>query len=689
MIQDNKLVVTKSLINSLLHEAKRDSITPAQLAGIYKQLVDLIEQADQSVTQQLEQQISQISTLIDIPTVALKIDSLAPAYYSSDPADDSQLLIEDTSDAAKILLQKFSNLDDIDNAAVIARVSIYRSYYDPKTHIQRTTTYYDGIALFTPSKISADPRQIDAISANIQFRINDIHVKGSIAFGNPDGTKFTSYQANLADADSFVLARDGYDLSECDYTDADRAKLHALPTAADLDSVNSQIAEIFETVTIPTVELYVPELSYDKFSDLENKPKYIYEGVLDLTSNAIAQIINVLKLQEIGYERNIINLKLVYGAYKVIDPNHLYIIKFFEGPVAFEKEFDSINRLKRVSAEFCFHYHHKFNDIYNCKIEFYNQNYDDRQGTDLFKSGLITICNITAGTRIIADKLAKDSSRNVRKIDCQAILQRGMIPLGAKPGVVYRNCGYISLRKSSSFWCPDGNGNYNLSWDLRHLGESYINKIKQSLELSPRIIRQSYDKTEDTDINDYISCIFKSYEHKAEAVATIDENNFLTIVISGYEYNPDYAPVFRIKTDIPDKYIYLSEDNEFAGYEAAVLELKNQKLSLPANITVHAVRMELGKSDYVDVKEFVLHYFGKNLHLQLQRKRNAKFKFDGYTWYHKKWRKSDLSKAGRIRKGLFRIRVHRRGRRNKNSDWLTFWFNAYPKGINAKIAQEL
>ncbi len=245
-----------------------------------------------------------------------------------------------------------------------------------------------------------------------------------------------------------------------------------------------------------------------------------------------------------------------------------------------------------------------------------------------------------------------------------AIVQNGMMPLGAKPGVVYRNLGYITLRTHAHF-CQLANGSFEFTWDISPLGKNYIRDLKN---------HEGFLSECNLIVN------FPTDSSGIEINFSIDENNFLKLVFDTLPDDPKKSgkflmPIVRLATSdfFYDGYIYKNENGQIVNFVGACAESKLQKPKLVH--TRSCPDVEIGDSDGRNIRDYLEHIFHYTGILQLQQKSSRQRTLsDGRKVNIKRWRNVSISYTN-SRAGVFRLRYHVKGSRNIKSDWVVFWFS--------------
>lgn len=255
------------------------------------------------------------------------------------------------------------------------------------------------------------------------------------------------------------------------------------------------------------------------------------------------------------------------------------------------------------------------------------------------------------------------SGTQTRTLQSSPFLQRGTFPLGAKPGVYYRNNGYIKLTFPGRINL--GKEDFTASWDLSKIDPQIFPGITGRVHVPPARAKITDLPLQPGDL------MVNSFLELVHSVVYDTEKKILTASFTRNTYG-EFVQSFRLCVANPRNYTgcdlnYIVKHAD--GTIHAVNGIRASEPSLPAP------ELKIGKlKDITTLEELILtarEQAGWIYGYELQRKTRIKRDLaDGSSIHKTKWVRQKKLHGHRI--GVFRIRF--RTTRGSTGPWTVFSF---------------
>ena len=604
MPQNTKVELTRELIKALLNESRQNAITPAQLAAIYKRIIDIVDEdaaeRQQAVTDAQNAAGAAAEALRQITEFA---SSRLVCNFGNMHISQALSGIELSSDADREKVSEAKSVIAAGGSIAGTIISTNAKGNDIRLNI---STY----RLYSPS--AGDNRiQIEAVASDC----------------TASNLRFYMMRVNFLFREDGKILYDSTPLRQID-----------IPVSSDFSFDPVTFSQEFNRIT----EKDLPVLM--KFMGASNK--YIdinidNEKFIDAGSGPEIWLDRAFDIAEMFY---VIDNMDGIGCNEYVAPVFLHsgdtVIGRF--PAFFSRFREDEQSYWQITGCALFEYK---GTVWSFSINAVPENGDSE----------ITLTDIHAA--------GSGSGTQTRTLQSTPFLQRGTFPLGAKPGVYYRNNGYIKLKFPSKINL--GKEDFTASWDLSKIDPVIFPGITGRVCVPPT-------RAEITDLplrpGDLVADTFPELVH---SVTYDTEKKILTASFTRNTYG-ESVQSFRLCVANPrnhDQYDLNYIVKHADGTIHAVNGIRASEPSLPAP------ELKIGKlKDITTLEELILtarEQAGWIYGYELQRKSRIKrYLADGSSIHKTKWVRQKKLHGHRI--GVFRIRF--RTTRGSTGPWTVFSF---------------
>ncbi len=213
MSQSSKIELTKELIRSLLHETRKSAVTPAQLAGIYKRIIDIVDEdaeertlavteakdaakeAKEALDRFMETKGDLDKTLesLEMDIIGIQTSKFCEGQFSNGSED---LHVSMSDEAAKTMFDRFSSMSGHTDRMCIAGLVL--TYYKAVSGKRLVFTLFSGAASFRVVKDNSG-EMTGVSSGPVFFSYEGRNYKATIVFSGNNGETFTNIGVNYQD----------------------------------------------------------------------------------------------------------------------------------------------------------------------------------------------------------------------------------------------------------------------------------------------------------------------------------------------------------------------------------------------------------------------------------------------------------------------------------------------------------
>lgn len=386
MPQNTKVELTRELIKALLNESRQNAITPAQLAAIYKRIIDIVDEdaaeRQQAVTDAQHAAGAAAEALRQITEFA---SSRLVCNFGNMHISPALSGIELSSDADREKVSEAKSVIADGGSIAGTIISTNAKGNDIRLNI---STY----SLYSPSagdnRIQIEAVASDCTASNLRFYMMRVN------FLFREGGKILYDSTPLRQIDIPVSSDFSFD--PVTFSQAfNRITEKDLPLLMQFKSASNKYIDI--------------NIDNEKFIDAGSGPKIWLDRAFD-----IAEMFYVIdNMDGIGCDE--------YVAPVFLHSGDTVIGRF---PAFFSRFREDEDSYWQITGNALFEYE---GTVWSFSIDAMPEN-DDSE---------ITLTDIHAA--------GSGSGTQTRTLQSTPFLQRGTFPLGAKPGVYYRNNGYIKL----------------------------------------------------------------------------------------------------------------------------------------------------------------------------------------------------------------------------------------------------
>ncbi len=392
---DSRISLTKQFIKDLLNETRRDSVSPARLAGIYQRIIDIVDDDAASREQVLadarlaaQQALSSMNGAAQSQADALISKQQAGAYselaiqaadQSVSAADDAYSYAKDAEDSAGMAAEA---VDEAKYFAAAAKVAAAEAGAIPVVEVipisgsdryaideQQVSELY---AYFNPESSVRQSGLVNIVLVKIN-RVNGRNIKIPL-FRGPVLFSFSFDDDQL---NSEAVSADFFPLHNGIYTKSN------LRIGFDVDGCLQACTVEFSDVEIPDtsqVDNMLDELRVLHQIHVDDA-ECVWTDILDRLNNVEGDIVML------GRQREVFNLYVPYSAYTL--KNETLFLEFDE-PDEIERIFDLMGHDENCDAVL---------KLYICSKK------DGTDPTALVYNGPVTFCRESA-TKLVVDHLS-------------------------------------------------------------------------------------------------------------------------------------------------------------------------------------------------------------------------------------------------------------------------------------------
>lgn len=604
MPQNTKVELTRELIKALLNESRQNAITPAQLAAIYKRIIDIVDED----AAERQQAVTDAQNAADAAEEALrKISEFASSRlvcnFGNMHISPALSGIELSSDADREKVSEAKSVIAAGGSIAGTIISTNAKGNDIRLNI---STY----RLYSPS--AGDNRiQIEAVASDC----------------TASNLRFYMMRVNFLFREDGKILYDSTPLRQID-----------IPVSSDFSFDPVTFSQEFNRITekdLPVLMKFMGasnkyidiNIDNEKFIDAGSGPGIWLDRAFD-----IAEMFYVIDNMD-GIRCN------EYVAPVFLHSGDTIIGRF---PAFFSRSREDEESYWQITGCALFEYK---DTVWNFFINAVPENGDSE----------ITLYDFHAA--------GSGSGTQTRTLQSSPFLQRGTFPLGANPGVYYRNNGYIKLTFPGRINL--GKEDFTASWDLSKIDPVIFPGITGRVHVPPA-------RAEITDLplqpGDLVVSSFLELVH---SVVYDTEKKILTASFTRNTYG-EFVQSFRLCVANPRNYTgcdlnYIVKHAD--GTIHAVNGIRASEPSLPAP------ELKIGKlKDITTLEELILtarEQAGWIYGYELQRKTRIKRDLaDGSSIHKTKWVRQKKLHGHRI--GVFRIRF--RTTRGSTGPWTVFSF---------------
>ncbi len=604
MPQNTKVELTRELIKALLNESRQNAITPAQLAAIYKRIIDIVDED----AAERQQAVTDAQNAADAAAEALRqitefASSRLVCNFGNMHISPALSGIELSSDADREKVSEAKSVIAAGGSIAGTIISTNAKGNDIRLNI---STY----RLYSPSagdnRIQIEAVASDCTASNLRFYMMCVNFlfreDGKILY---DSTPLRQIDIPVSSDFSFDPVTFSQEFNRITEKD--------LPVLMKFWGASNKYIDI--------------NIDNEKFIDAGSGPEIWLDGAFD-----IAEMFYVIdNMDGIGCNE--------YVAPVFLHSGDTVIGRF---PAFFSRFREDEESYWQITGNALFEYE---GTVWSFSIDAMPENGDSE----------ITLTDIHAA--------GSGSGTQTRTLQSTPFLQRGTFPLEAKPGVYYRNNGYIKLKFPGKINILSEA--FTASWDLSKIDPRIFPEITGRVHVPPAradiadLPLRPGDLVVDTSPELVHSVTYDTEKKTLTASFTRSTHGVFVKSLRLCVSNP------RNYNECDLNYIVKHAD----GTIHAVNGIRASEPSLPAP------ELKIGKlKDITTLKELILaarEQAGWIYGYELQRKTRIKRNLaDGSSIHKTKWVRQKQLRGHRI--GVFRIRF--RTTRGSTGPWTVFSF---------------